>query len=273
MTNGASDEGEIITQALHGDATAIERLLMNLQPRIYRLAVRMLWHPEDARDATQEILIRIVSNLSSFRGESAFSTWSYRIAANYLMTARKSRLEQQNYSFERFGQELGENLSAPKSPEDVLLLEEVKLGCTLGMLQCLDRPLRIAYIVGEILELDHAEAAAVLQLSTAAYRKRLSRARELIVAFMQARCGLVEPRNRCRCSKRVEFAIQSGRVNAAAPLFAHSRTNGMSFRSVLNEIRKLEQRRRAAALFRSEQEAVPPAVFTGKIRELLAGLR
>jgi RNA polymerase sigma factor (sigma-70 family) len=99
MTNGASDEGEIITQALHGDATAIERLLMNLQPRIYRLAVRMLWHPEDARDATQEILIRIVSNLSSFRGESAFSTWSYRIAANYLMTARKSRLEQQNYSF------------------------------------------------------------------------------------------------------------------------------------------------------------------------------
>jgi RNA polymerase sigma factor (sigma-70 family) len=272
MTTGDS-ESQVITQALSGDRAAIERLLIILQPRIYRLAVRMLWHPDDAKDATQEILIRIVSNLSSFRGESAFSTWSYRVAANYLITARKSRVEQQNYTFERFGQELGQNLSDPRSPEDVLLLEEVKLGCTLGMLQCLDRPLRMTYIVGEILELDHAEAAAVLEVTPATYRKRLSRARRLIVAFMQSRCGLVEPRNNCRCSKRVEFALQSGRVDPAALLFAQNRANGISFKGVLSEIRKLERGRRAAALFRSEQEAVPPAVFTGKIRELLAGLR
>src|SRR5262245_48894303 len=147
MMCAESSESQIVAQALRGNKEALERLIVMLQPRIYRLAVRMLWHPEDARDATQEILIRIVTSLSSFRGESAFSTWTYRIAANHLLTVRKSRIEQQKYTFERFGRELEENLSDADSPDQTLLLEEVKLGCTLGMLQCLDRPSRLAYIV------------------------------------------------------------------------------------------------------------------------------
>jgi RNA polymerase sigma factor (sigma-70 family) len=169
-------------RARAGDREALESLVSAIQDRIYGMALRMLWHPEDARDAAQEILLRIVTHLGTFRGTSSFATWTYRVAANYLLTARKSRLEERSYTFQRLGDELDEGLSEDAarqaSGEAALLLEEVKLGCTLAMLTCLDRPHRLAYILGEILEMDGGEAARVLGIGAAVFRKRLSRARE-----------------------------------------------------------------------------------------------
>src|SRR5262245_39294490 len=206
-----------------GDREALERLVAALQDRIYALALRMLWHPEDARDAAQEILVRIVTHLSSFRGESAFTTWVYRVAANHLLSFRKSRLEEQRYTFERFGEELEEGLSeeTPSLPEveHALLLEEIKIGCTLALLTCLDRPHRLAYILGEILEMAGAEAAQVLETDAATYRKRLERARGDVIAFTRARCGLVAPERACRCRRRVAWALRTGRVDSGRLLF------------------------------------------------------
>lgn len=77
------------------DQAALEELIAQIQEKVYGLALRMLWHPEDAQDATQEILLRVVTHLATFRGESTFFTWVYRIAANHLLRFRKSRLEAQ----------------------------------------------------------------------------------------------------------------------------------------------------------------------------------
>src|SRR2546425_1431226 len=144
---------ELVRRAREGDGDSLERLVSAIQDRISGLALRMLWHPEDARDATQEILIRVVTRLATFRGESSFSTWAHRVAANYLLSARKSRLEQQGYTFQRFGEDLDESLSdvaaVPATGETALLLEEVRVGCTLGMLTRLDRPHRPPDILGE----------------------------------------------------------------------------------------------------------------------------
>ena len=57
-----------------GNKVALENVIEQIQGRIYGLALRMLWHPEDARDATQEILIRVITHLGGFRRESAFMT-------------------------------------------------------------------------------------------------------------------------------------------------------------------------------------------------------
>src|SRR5258708_32569903 len=103
---------DLVRRAREGDRVSLEHLVSAIQDRVYGLALRMLWHPEDARDATQEILVRIVTRLGSFRGESSFSTWTHRVAANYLLTVRKSRLEKQAYTFERFGRELEQGLSS-----------------------------------------------------------------------------------------------------------------------------------------------------------------
>ena len=259
--------------ARNGDRGCLERLVAAIQDRIYGLALRMLWHPEDARDATQEILIRIVTRLGTFRGQSSFDTWAYRVAANFLLTARKSRLEEQRYTFERFGEELDEGFSdeadPPEAAETQLLIEEVKIGCTLGMLTCLDRPHRLAYILGEILELEGEEAARILGIRATAFRKRLSRARAAVVAFTRAKCGLVNPERPCRCRRRLPHALRCGRVAPDHLLFASDAASAREFPAVLAEIRRLEVLRRAAALFRSHPRFAAPADVTVAIRKLL----
>ena len=168
----------LVERAQNGDREALEGVVVSIRGRVHALALRMLWNPEDANDATQEILVRIVTRLATFRGESSFTTWVYRVAANHLLTVRKSRLEEQRYTFDRFGGELDEGLTDETQADGAardLLLQEVRVGCTLGMLQCLDRPHRLAYILGEILELEGGEAARVLEIGAATFRKRLSR--------------------------------------------------------------------------------------------------
>lgn len=266
---------QLAQEAQAGNRLALEQLVARVQDKIYGLALRMRWHPEDARDATQEILIRVITHLGSFRGESRFTTWVYRIAANYLNTARPGRLEAERYTFARFAAELDEGLAdvpderAP-TPDEALLLEEIKIGCTLGMLLCLDRAQRLAYILGEILELDHQEAARILDITPAAFRKRLSRARAEIVHFTQAKCGLVKAANSCRCRHRVAVAVQTGRINPARRLFAHDDARAVGFPAVLREIRKLEAARCAAALYQSHPPPTTPENFASLVRNLLS---
>ena len=260
-----------VAEAKAGSRAALERVIEAIQPKVYGLCLRMLWHPEDAKDASQEILIRIMTHLGDFRGESAFGTWVYRVAANYLLDVRKSRLEAREYSFEKFGRELDENLATVETAaDDKLLLEEIKIGCTLGMLLCLDRPRRLAYILGDIMELDHAEAAAALDITPAAYRKRLSRARAELVAFLRAKCGLFDPENRCRCRSRVRYAVDSGRINPGQPLFAVDSAKARAFPDILTQIRRLEHDQRAAALYRSHPQPAPADDFTDWVRHHLA---
>ena len=266
---------EILEQAARearaGSRDALERVLVAIQGNVYGLCVRMLWHPEDARDASQEILIRVMTHLGDFRGESAFGTWVYRVAANYLLDVRKSRLEAREWSFEKFRHELADNLAAADTPaDDAVLLEEVKIGCTLGMLLCLDRAHRLAYILGDIMELDHVQAAAALGVTPGAYRKRLSRARSEVVAFLRESCGLFDPANACRCRRRVRYAIDSGRIDPRSPIFAIDREKAGGFPSVLAQIRRLEHDQRAAALYRSHPPLDAPSEFADWLRRRLA---
>ena len=114
----------------------------------------MLWNREDAEDATQEILVRVVTRLSQFDFRSQLKTWVYRVAVNYILDVKKSPVERLHLTFDAFAEDLAEGLSTdgPTDAERSLLIEEVKIGCTLGMLQCLDRPHRLAYVLGEILD-------------------------------------------------------------------------------------------------------------------------
>jgi len=256
---------DLVRRAAAGDREALESLIEGIQDRVYGLALRMLWHPEDARDATQEILLRVVTHLSSFRYESSFLTWVYRLATNALLNFRKSRLERESYDFQRFGRELDQGLSEAPSIENALLIEEIKIGCTLGMLTCLDRNHRLAYIIGEILEFDGALAAEILEISPASFRQRLSRARKAVIEFTRRKCGIVNSNNSCHCERRVSTALETGRVDASRLLFA---TTASHTRQALTEIQKLEETRRIAAIYRSHPEFRSPEDFRKLIREL-----
>ncbi|PRC44696.1 hypothetical protein C6A85_98915 [Mycobacterium sp. ITM-2017-0098] len=238
----------LVRRAADGDREALAAVLTAVKDNVYRLSVRMLWHPADAEDATQEILIKVMTRLDSFRGHAAFETWTYRLAVNHLLTTRARRAERTVVNFDEMSTELATGLDLPHLAPGVdenLLAEEVKVGCTQAMLLCLDRPHRAAYILGEILELNSPEAADILDVTPAAYRKRLSRARSRIQDFMRVHCGLIEPANGCRCARRVGCAIGHGRTTPDQLLFTDR---------VRTRVHQIEGLRDAAAVFRSHPE-------------------
>ncbi|MFA5985474.1 MAG: RNA polymerase sigma factor [Methylococcaceae bacterium] len=263
-----------VSEARKGNRVALETIVRAVQKDIYNLAIRFLWSPQDAEDATQEILIKIITGLDGFRSESSFRTWVYRVACNTLLTLSKKRMEQQGFTFEAFGNDLADGLSdeLPNLEDEVemaLLIEEVKIGCTLAMLMCLNREQRMAYILGEILDLDQYEAAEILAISTDSFRKRLSRAKQAIMAFMLGHCGLVESANPCRCNSRLGTAIKLGRVQPKRLNFAVSLVQAKGFPEVLAMIRQLEDTRRIAQLYRSHPQPEPSDAFIAWLRALL----
>lgn len=174
----------------------------------------MLGHPADAEDAAQEILVVVLTHLGSFRRESALWTWVLRIAANHLLRARRGRREALGFELlgERLDRSLGDAPQLP-DPEVEAMALEVRLRCTEAMLLCLDRQLRIAFILGEIFGLSGEEAAQVLDLDATTWRKRLSRARRLVLGFMRQRCGVFDPAKPCRCRGQVGAALADGRLD------------------------------------------------------------
>src|SRR5215468_6283149 len=136
----------LVAHATAGDREALDELVRAVQHRVYGLSLRMLGSPAEAADATQEILIRVVTRLESFRGEAAFPTWVHRVASNYLLTARARRAERPEMSFEALGAMIDGGLSEPGAadgepgadPAAAALAAEVRLTCTEAMLLCLD---------------------------------------------------------------------------------------------------------------------------------------
>jgi RNA polymerase sigma factor (sigma-70 family) len=243
---------DIARRAVDGDPGALDSLVRGLQDDIYGLSLRMLWNREDAEDATQEILVRAVTRLSQFDFRSKVNTWVYRIAVNYILDVKKSPVERLHLTFERFADDLLDGLSSdgPADAERSLLTEEVKVGCTLGMLQCLDRPHRLAYVLGEIFDLPGPEAAEALAISPELFRKRLQHARSAIESFTRTYCGLASDAAACACHRRVPAALRVGRVRPDALDFA---AGASSFQETREFVRRVETARHALEVHRSSQ--------------------
>jgi len=263
---------EQVRRAQGGDRTALEAVMAAVQGDVHGLALRFLGRPHDAEDAAQQILVRVLTHLGGFAGRSSFRTWVYRVASNFLLSAAKARARERTMSFEEFGEDLATGLSEAvpaAGVEEALLLEEVKIGCTLALLQCLTPELRLAYVLGEVLELDHQEGAAALAVSPATFRQRLSRARRQVTDYLDGHCGLTNEANACRCRRRVAAAVELGRVDPGRLVFAVNAARARRFPSVLVEIRRLEKARRAAALYRSHPQPEMRESFGSQVLALL----
>jgi RNA polymerase sigma factor (sigma-70 family) len=125
----------VLLKAASGDLFAIDSMLRAIQPGVYNLAVRMLGNRDDGADACQEILLKIVTHLSSFRAESNFTTWVFQIARNQLLTALTRSQEHPTASLD------GQNKLEAK---------QIAISCTQNMLMALDRVHRIAYLLDVI---------------------------------------------------------------------------------------------------------------------------
>lgn len=168
-------------RAASGDSAALSRLVEEVQHPIYRLALRFLGHPEDAKDATQEILVRLITHLGQFEGRSQSMTWAYTIDVRQLVRTPKRLLESAVKGAEAFAAALDRGLAdrdfTAEEAEYRLLSAEVRISCTYAMLLCLSRPLRASYILGDAMGMPDIVAAEICGITPAAQRQRLARAR------------------------------------------------------------------------------------------------
>jgi RNA polymerase sigma factor (sigma-70 family) len=269
-------DNKLIDEALSGNKNSLEELVYRHQAWIYNVALRMVFYPQEAEDVTQEILIKIITKLSTFRKESSFRTWVYRIVVNQVLNMKKSIGEQRHASsFEEYWKVI-ENTPDHELPKqehyDVemrVLVNEVKVSCMSGMLLCLDREQRLIYILGVIFQVTDKIGAEIMDISRDNFRQKLSRARKQIFNFMHDKCGLMNKNNPCKCEKKTKVLIDVGYVNPKKLLF-----NVNYVRSVEAAAKEKTERlddlmdERSQKLFRENPFQDPPD-FRESIREIL----
>ncbi len=213
------DDTTLVSEALEGNRKSLEQLLQKHQSFVYNIAWKMVLNPADAEDITQDIFIKVITGLSGFKGQSQFSTWLYRIAANHLLNLKRVKMENLITTFGDYGDVLDKipdtdfPAKGVPTPEDLMIIEDAKVGCTAGMLICLDREQRIIFILGEIFEVDHNMGSEILNISKDNFRQKLTRARKDLYTFMREKCGLVNKNNPCRCRKKTRAFIEAGWVD------------------------------------------------------------
>ena len=218
MNNKTNEELQIlVNKATAGDKKALETLITGVQDIVFNLSLRMLGTFADAEDATQDILLKMITHLSSFRGDSSFTTWVFSIVANHLKNYKKHMFARYPLSFEYYGDDIenGKIQDVPDLTQNVekdILAEELKLSCTNVMLQCLDTESRCIFILGTMFKVDSRIAGDILEMTPEAYRQRLSRIRRKMADFLGQYCGEYGS-GRCRCKDKVNYAIQSHRID------------------------------------------------------------
>jgi RNA polymerase sigma factor (sigma-70 family) len=215
-------------RAAEGDRDALSELVREIEHPMYRLALRFLGNPDDAQDACQEILIRIVTRLGTFEGRSKFTTWAYTVAVRSLLRTRKRLYESAVQGAELYAAALDAGLGdvdpTLEEAEYRLLSEEVRISCTYGMLLCLPRAQRAAYLLADVLGLTDGDGAEILDCSREAFRQRVSRARRTLRFVIDNRCGLIDPANPCRCGRQIASGEAAGVIDRTRlPLARHPR--------------------------------------------------
>lgn len=210
---------ELVAEAIKGNKPALNQLVKRHNNFIYNIALKMLGSPTDAEDLTQDILIRLITNLSSYDKEkSQFRTWLYRMAFNLILNFKKSNTETRIHSFKQFFgfiEEIEDDESIAYYDSEQLnpISEEAKIKCMTGMLMCVPREDRLLYIVGDFFELDHNLGAEIFQISKSNFRKKLSRIRNNLRQWMNNKCGLINKKNPCRCARKTKGFIEKGIVD------------------------------------------------------------
>lgn len=266
---------ELCAKVVDGDVEALTQLIRKHQRWVYNLALRLVVSPIDAEDLAQESWIRIVTRLAQFQRKSAFQTWAYRIVINLFLDGKRRKLEQMITSFSAYGEELDRlpleslKLSPEQEPYQALIIEEAKVGCMLGMLLCLSRDQRVVYVLGEVFKAPSTVAADILEITPAAFRKRLERSRHDLTSFMNEKCGLLNKDNPCRCQKKTQAFIKAGWVDPVNLKFTASRVSRLdqvsSQRSQALDQLAEEQ---YADLFR-EHPILDSPDFASRLRELM----
>jgi RNA polymerase sigma-70 factor (ECF subfamily) len=168
---------ELVRRAQEEDDRAFGELVTRYEAKVYSLALKMVRNPEDAEDVLQDTFLRAYRGIKSFKGHSTFSTWIYRITANSaLMRLRKKQLPTVSIE-DQDERDAPVNIADwSPGPVDQLLTQELQKVMD-DAIEALPAEFRQVFVLRDIEEISNAEVAEILDLSVAAVKSRLHRAR------------------------------------------------------------------------------------------------
>jgi len=184
---------QLVERAQHGDKHAFELLVSKYQRKLARLLSRFIRDSTEVEDVTQEAFIKAYRALPSFRGDSAFYTWLYRIgintAKNYLVAmGRRAPTTTEIDSEEAEGFEDGDQLRDLNTPENELATRQIAETVNQTLAELPDE-LRTAITLREIEGLSYEDIASIMSCPIGTVRSRIFRAREAIAARLRPLLG------------------------------------------------------------------------------------
>ena len=187
-----TEDRQLIARLQARDETAVHELAERYGPRIYQLALRQMKNPEDAEEVTQDVLVKVYRKIGAFRGDSALSSWIYRITFNTAMSRlRSSRLERAAQHLERRDDQDEGRTATPQPadwshmPDEELLRAQLRRA-VMAAIQDLPEIYRVPVVLRDIEGLTTEEASTRLHVKDQTLKSRLHRGRLLLRERLQA---------------------------------------------------------------------------------------
>ena len=181
------EESRIVQKVISGDVNAFEKLVLEYEKSVYNIALRMTGNSEDASDMTQEAFIKAYNSLQSFRGDSKFSVWLYRIATNVCRDFLRSKSRKPTVSLsveDNEGEEVQVDVADESQSPELLLDRQMTRESVRRGLETLSPEYRQILLLREIQGLSYDEISQALGLEVGTVKSRIFRARKKLCTFL-----------------------------------------------------------------------------------------
>lgn len=185
------DEEKLIRRATRGDAQAFNELMSGQERRMYAVALRMFGSKEDAEDCMQEAMLRIFRSLSSFKAQSSFSTWVYRVTMNTCLDELRRRRNKPSTSLDGLLDAGWSPADGRDTPEQHALRAEARASIQ-RFIQELPEDMRAAVVLRDVQGLSYDAIAEALDANVGTIKSRISRGREKLREKIQAQAELFD---------------------------------------------------------------------------------
>lgn len=179
------DDQTLVRRSQHGDPEAMTCLIVKYQDRVYNTILKICSNHEDAAELTQDTFVKVLESISTFRGQSAFYTWLFRVAVNLTLNHCRKRFKLTPVSLDAAGEVQGREkeqlvalLADPAQNDPARIVQQNEtVELLLKMIARLSEEHRIVLVLRDIEQMSYTQIADVLQLEPGTVKSRLSRAR------------------------------------------------------------------------------------------------
>ena len=212
-----ADIDRLVVRAQRGDAAALEAVCARARPLLVRHARRLIGASADAEDAVQEVLMVVCARIGTYRREGSFAGWLYAVATRCILRRAATTPQDAALAADLADRALVTDHDPMTEAEWRLVEQDLHLACTLGVLTGLSPEARRLYLLGEVLAVPDTVGAEATQVTPAAYRKRLERARRAVAGAVRDHARPAGDRDRvlAAAARELDDLVRLGELHRA----------------------------------------------------------